>query len=631
MKTFKRFASIALCLAMLLATAAHAQMLDMRWSLGNIKVTLEDEEFLLGPQAHLDILQDEDGGRAHFEIDMEDDVLMPVSVEVNAQRISFSLGSRVYTLEFAAIGEILDLSEEDIKVFSQLGTMIESYGVMGMRETEYLRKYESTITRLYEIMVGTTARKTEVAVGDKILPAHLYAGEFKLVHLVDMLEYMKNCEVKEIAAFTQALLEMINTLADKDYITFSEPYYDGFFDGIAEDDTFGQVEMLIAYDDETIYDKTTMRIGEESVVTTETISDSQGTVINMSSEEKDDENDYRYSEILRIEIDGAGVVPDAIRAGMEYSSSYTDDTSAEDRSVTHAETGAMKMDIACADGLWKGELTMVVDTDSGYDYGDGPTVISENTVFEAAYAETVQEDGSILGSANASFSEDGDPFFSLSFDLNRGGGAAVETITGEGAKVFSLGADSNDMAYKLLQADVLSFAAQAAELYADEGIYGLTSYFNEESYEWPEELGDDLKKLYDQYFYGQWWEVYSFADARRIYKGSMPEYNAPEGYVLESIQAGDHNILMNYISNGSDFGVDVTHMGDTSGSAQSEAVEVTPADFTYVEEDGLVTMAYFYNGDDILVFFYFEEADRAQAEEIIAGLELKTKKVVLAA
>ena len=623
MKLYHRIAALALAILLLLG-CAYADGLDARWTLGNIVITADENEFAIGPDAQLEILQDEGEAKLHFGLNLNQRELLPVTAELSGEGIFFSLGSRVYSLDVDALIDELGLTDEEKNMISHLDEAVQHASALMASDTStFMRGNDEIINRIYEILVGKNAEETEVTVGEIQLPARKYAGEIKLVHVVDLLNYIRNCPDENLALFGDSLLKIMNLAANREYISFSSHYYDGFFGDPNNDEPLADVEILLGYNDDLFYQKITYSGEDIATTTSEFISTEENTVMKMT--EGYSAEDENYSSCTSLEMDGPAAAPTAIRMNMELDDSYTEKNDAAGLTLTVREVTQLSFDAAAQDGLWSAGLTGSLDSAAAYDYGTGPVVVNEEFDMTGSYAEARGEDGRITGDVLLEIALD-DHSASLQFEIGRGEGAQIASLLGENTQTYTLDADTDGVGYKLLSADLMAMAASAAELYADPGVYSLMRFANADGPDWPEDLSDDIYNRYASSYYEQWQRVYRFADAARIFAGNMPRYSQPENSVLSGIDASAHNLQLNYLSNDGDFWIDITYLSD-SDPIPTNAVAVSVDDFTFLEEDDML-IAYYCDGE-YLVFFHFEKPDRARAEEIISGLMLASKKVGL--
>ena len=108
-----------------------------------------------------------------------------------------------------------------------------------------------------------TGGMKEIEVEGKTMNARVYSGEMKVVHLLDLAEYMRNCGIPEYEELAASLLRVFNIAANRNYLSFSSHFYDGMFGDFDLNESFGTLEMVLAYDDELTYTRETVSEGEE--------------------------------------------------------------------------------------------------------------------------------------------------------------------------------------------------------------------------------------------------------------------------------------------------------------------------------------------------------------------------------
>ncbi len=634
--------SILVCIAMLCsgggAIPAQPETAST-WTLSNLTISDGTNSVTLAPEARLTTAIGSEVARGHFEIVNGDDVLMPMSGELTADGARFSLGQNgnVYSITNDTLMELLDMDEDDAQALERFADVYESYAALLGRanDTDFQQEVSAAFINALTETCAVFTEDTEVEIDGTAYPAQSVRFEMTVASTPDLLDALANCGVTELEDVLSNYVLMFSTLSGEDYDSF-EAFTAELRKEAAEfeEDISIPMTMTTVEQDGVSYaamgmdfeqDGVGMKINAVATLVGE-VMDSDMTMTMTVAEDSDDETS-RMAITLSEQVVGPVDAPEKVHMDMVMSnqshsgSEYTDGDGATHRSEYNNDGSmTLTMDaVATGDNMADVDMTMgfTQSFDNTYDgetYGDDVAV--NLTLTER---DRLEEDGSVTA-AIAMNIDTGDHKLDISFDLNLAEGAAVDYF--EGAQVRELPAETSDAAYGQLATELLSVAADAAALAADDSVIAMTQFLGvpeEELYDGDD--GDDE----DYEYYGA--TVSSFEEAAEIYEGEMPEFTAPEGVALQEIEVSSDYFDAYYASEAQDRSFHLSAYTFPDMESASYALEngaLRPVRGTvnfYLREDGSVETATI-EAPGCRLYFYFDGIfDQEQAETIVSGLK----------
>ena len=217
----------------------------------------------------------------------------------------------------------------------------------------------------------------------------------------------------------------------------------------------------------------------------------------------------------------------------------------------------------------------------------------------------------------------------LFFDLNRTEGAAVDYFAGLTTCEIDAEMDDESPAYGMLSSDAMGFAADAMQLSSDESVIALMELMGMSTVEDGDVDpydGDSYDYDDDDYDDDDGESVSSLEEAAGIFAGNVPDFETPEGFVLESVDASEDMLTASYYGDAGGFSLNAfsyasdstTYYAMNGGALESaeRMAEVTSYDGESIDS---VTLY----GPEGTLYFYFslEDASQEAVEAILAGLK----------
>lgn len=620
--------SIIVCIAML---AAPAGVLPAQpetaatYTVRNLTIGIGDESVTLAPEARITTAVGTEKAALHFEIGSGEDALMPMSGELTADGLKFSIGNEehCYSVSNDTFMEVSGMTAEDAAILNGVGDFMLGYGKLltTAMDPAFTEEYQDVSWQLLAEMFGAEPIETTVELDGVEMPAMQLQGDIVGVEMLGVMDAMMHCGIPEMEVFVADCLELINLMLGEPVESFGalETMIGSELDGMSfamdmtylEDGSYARTEMVI--NDGTMEMTMSCEAAER---------DGAGTMV-MVMDAIGPGNSMTYN--IDMQYTGSVYAPTTMNLVYDIvnETGYSYEVGEGEEAYTYSASNstAIHMEASSAvdeNGLESGTASMTSEATSAASYDDGIETFTTTSVMDVEYSERKEEDGSITGSyAMAIAVEDSLPeglAFNLSFDLNRSEGAYVDYF--EGAEEYEITADFNEESpgYSMLMADVLALSADAVALTADDSVMELVTMFENMIY----------GEIEDEYALK---DVDSLEAAAEVYGGEIPAYTAPAGYELDQITANEYTMNLVYASAEDSFELVLASYGATNSTRRYIIGEagMEPVDGPLVEmetdADGrvdYVTIA----GTDGLVFFYFNGVDEASALEIISGLEL---------
>ena len=357
----------------------------------------------------------------------------------------------------------------------------------------------------------------------------------------------------------------------------------------------------------------------------ESIARGEETEMNIAVTVDADDNQINYA--VGMEMTGPANAPEKVNAAiaMEQLSSFSytsDETDDNGETVEHLNRSdnstsmLMNMYTECVDGLEKSELSMSMSNASAWYTDDEEDYSYESTMLmEGGSQDRVEADGSVTTATSLRMDADGETI-ELSFDLNRAVGAAVDFFEGLETCALTADMDEESPAYGLLTTDAMNFAADAMQLTADDSVIALMEMLGMDTVE-----SDDDDITYEPVES----TVSSFEEAEGIFEGTIPAFDAPEGFTLDGIEVDEYSLTADYSSEAGRVSLSAYAYGaDGLESFEMKDGALRPADcmVELCSYDGeSVDSATVYTSEGTLYFYFdLEDASREAVEVILAGL-----------
>lgn len=590
------------------------------WTISNLTIDVDGEAVTLAPEARLTTAVGTKEAQLHFELGNGESTLMPMSGAINADGVRFTLGTgtKTYTLSDETFLELTGMTEEDAQLLDVFGDFFLSYGkVLNMlKDQEKYAEYYDLSWDLTEDMLGAEFEETEVEVEGEMLPALQIEGELTLNGILNMLDVATECGVAELEELVAATKDMINLTSGEPIEKFTdlaanveegmenpeEPIMEMSCVYTSGDPLYSKVDMIMSMD------------GSSLTAQSESLTRGEDTVAMMVMDMNMEDTAMSYA----ITMDYTGPVTAPTRLDLAYNIlsesdfgyEYTEDDGTP-VSYTNQNSTAMQitMSTEVVDGLETAVAELIVDNISTFGYDDELDTDEQNIGVTMDYSERREENGSITGSVALNVDSMYDPM-SVSFDVNRAEGKPVDYFADTVEQPLS--ADTEDVGYSALMADLMGVAADGMALAADDSVMQLTAMF-----EGMIEV-EDQEEIEDQSV-----TVYSLEEAAAIFNGSVPNYTPPEGYELNEVTVDEYSLYAYYASEEHDFQLCLYDY-------ESNAVHYSMKDDGVLEAiEGLVVEMDVYDGevgsarvcgDGREVSFYFSGVDMETAEAIVAGL-----------
>lgn len=585
---------------------------DNFWTLRNLSIDAGEEEIALAPEARVRAVKGEDKFNLEFELGMNEQTLMPLRGEISEDGVLFTIGNggRVYSADMETLGALIGLGEGDAEMLERLEDLIESYAALlkvGM-DHGFAEKNANVYSEMYEIMLNTTAEDVKVEVEGKSHSGKHYAGKLTGESLCAMLDYMRACEIEEVADMMDDLLACVSYFAEEKYASYAD-LMAGMGDAISAD-----VDLTVAMGKKLNYQKISMQQdGADGMAidsTAESTMTDKGMTMTMQQSMGDPEENGTVQNIS-FALTGPMNAPSAFRFDMDYDS--TMDYSTQDYTNIMGLGMTMNMAGNRQDGLWNVELDGDITNRMNYGSVDTEEEIytDETTVsYNGSYAETKEEDGSVTGAFALKFGDD-EMDYGASFELNRGKTAVIEQLVKEDTKLYELSADTTDEVYTQLGADAMDFVADAAQLTTDEGVMQLVDLFSMSAQDEADSEAIDEEYTYE----GDIQQVETMEEAAAIYGGMIPEFTAPQGYKISVINVNDGVLEAIYDNGENRFAYSLIDFEADTGAEP----EITYGD----DGEGTIYYADLMMDSSYVLFSFEDGVTRADAEAILAGLNLE--------
>ena len=626
--------SILVCFAMLCSgtTALPAQPeTAVTWTLRNVTLDCDGESVTLAPEARITTALGAEKAQLHFELGNGEDVLMPVSGEITPDCARFTLGhgEQAYTVTEETLTAMLDLDAEDALYIDLAVGVITDYCALLNRtyaDAEFAQTVSDAAMQAMIDACGAKAEETEVEIDGESYPAQLYNLDMDLKDVLVMLDNLRACGVAEFETLMEDLAEICALALD------GEMEFTNFADLAAEmDDMEFSYPMVL----------TIMQQGDlaySSMAYSASIDGEEFMEMNLEAVARGEE--YRMSAAVaagmgeqsvaydvNMDMTGPYNAPEMMNMNVtmsivgESSYSYEEEGDGEAEAVEHicqsldATTMVMDVNLQTVDGLRDVETTMNMSNNyASYTDGEEDYAIETAVLMECASDAFAEADGSVTSSVSLKLDADGESY-ALSFDLNRAEAAAVDYFDGLKTCELTGDLDEENPAFAMLTSDAMAFAADAMQLAADDSVIALMQALGMDAVETD---GGDSYEPTESYVSG-------FEEAAGIFGGTIPAFDAPEGFTLDGVEVDEYSLTANYSCEAGSFsmsayaygaeGLEYFALRDGALEPAERVVELCSYDSESVDSATVY-------GPEGTLYFYFdlEDASREAVEAILAGL-----------
>lgn len=515
-------------------------------TVSDFTLSVNGETVALDPAAQLSAALGSDELDLHFQMNMPDSTLMPVSGKLTKDGAQFIISEtgKAYSISEDTIFELLGISEEDIAL-----SMLENYAsiLKLYRDPEFIKENSDRMLSYLTSLADEEPETAEIEWNGETLPAKKWIVNTDVKGIYGIYDVLMTCGNADMENYMKGLLDMMRLLiageeasvesyADlADLLGMDMPVYMEFT--IADNRSCINLLMNMAVEDEL-----------EMVMTTAAAPD--GMSMNMEMNIPDECNSGNV--VMDMNIAGPANAPESalltfgvtMHNEFSYSTEYE---SGEEGAEPSVFTNITDSDVSGSfswinvDGLSDMDAVLTVGNRSaasmsgegGYDY-DYESAVEMNV----KYSESAEEDGSITGHIDFDMLADDMPI-SCSLNINRAESAYEDYFAGY--ETAELTADTESDAYNALSSDLLCLIGDATAFSGDESVQRLVDIFTAEEME----VIDDEAAEYDYEDPAEEDYAQQLTDALAAFKGTPVNYTAPDGYVVDYVYASDEG---DYIS-----------------------------------------------------------------------------------
>lgn len=523
--------SIFLCLAMALGGAAELPAEPesaTTWTLRNVAVEADGEEYLLAPEARLTAAIGENRATARFAVQSGEKELLPVAAEVSkdALRLSFGAGERVYELSEASLMQrVEDMSFMEVspELLDAAGDLFLSYGRMlgALSDPEAAQEYSAAVL---QALINTCAAGTEpaqVELDGATLEGQRISLRIAPQNIAPLFDALRETGIPGLNDYLQALLAIGNLADGTNYQSLSERFANADVGNFA-------LPMTI-----------TAAQGDGVSCVKEELNFSQDGMAMAASVEAVT-RDTHTEEALTLSLQ----TPDGTSAQCDFSGTFTGPAAAHD-----GMNGQFDFTVTQPDGEYARtailRMTMDADTSDGLGGGsvswdftaseDGETSGSDaHARFSVDWAGRREDDGSATWAVEIAGGDEGAA--KLRFELNRAAGAFESPF--EDMETFEIDPEllgdaepgaEDMMLLSALGLDASQMALDASQLAAEPSVKALVEHFEQSC------------EAEDDYDYGEvdyaLRDVATLEEAAEIYQGDIPDYAPPAGWERTELSA----------------------------------------------------------------------------------------------
>ncbi len=642
--------SLITCFAMLLTGTAAlpaqpetAQVL----TIDNITVWDDDEVVTLNPSVVLTTQPGSEKTDFHFEIrDANGETRLPMSASFDQDGVTYELnGENAYYIDAATIDSAASTDvtvngistgdEEMPQAYTDLLTAAQALAEMA-EDPQADEEMSAQLSAFAEELFADDFTETQIEVNGEQYDGvsgdiNLFSGD--VFTLLDRICTMDNA----MGAYFNALLAFANYASETEYASFSDVYAD--MTGELGEEAVLPVHIELVDSDDMQHTGLSMSYTDE---------DGAEMDINCSTTVVGNDTEVAFDMTMLDEESTAGVnfslsrTDALVSVSGEVNLNEVQILTATDAD-SEAEVSGSTRDSSFIFGYSK---VNVDDSTSTQEFTiTFDTVFDKGTAYESAGHYDLRgernvspEDGGSLAEQTISLTVD-DNTLGLSYNAHRAEAPAQDFFEGktivdmERADAQNLMNDdvyamSNDMTALTTDGSVLKLISFLSDL----DLYGTDyadDYDTDDSYGYDDDYDDgyDLSSQSDDGDYGST-QVETLEEAAAIFTGTMPEYTAPEGYGIESIQADEETLCIRYEGEN----LPEYELSTYAYSYASDDEVYTYKDGALTALDGhLVQISFFDDGNiysvtvsnaqgDAIYFYFYDDATMDDVNTILSGL-----------
>lgn len=620
----------------------------------NVTIGLDEESVTLNPEMELVTAIGQSQALAHFEIRSGDDVLLPMSLDLEPDYARFALmnSGRSYSItENALLGMIFDgASGKEVEqlrsVLDGLANLYYADAAMlaMLRDEELSRRFESALLENWMDATGTMERKTEVEIDGA-----LYAGRHIDLHsdvdgLIAAVDATAGSEDADVAAVARLILEMLNQyrsvgkfisenfdLSEISPLALNEsgeavPLTSTLPAGGNGSASGGgdalpnlefDIEFLLADGVDVVYEKVDAIVSDLDAISEERINYELVQQENVSHLEYRVHSSDSLNSGTETLVEVSGDITEADEnsgsVNLEYNIEFGDSgifTGTEAYRIR--AYGAISGDLGDANDV---RFDMELEEDG-----------ASLATFNGSYADSGESDGARSGHVELALSlkDEKDPHdLTLSFDVDRVKSAPTDYFAD--LQELSLGDESSN-GVAMLRLEALGLAANAATLASEESVLQLQSMFSEGfAFRW-----SGMMQVEKSVEYVDMYEAKSVEDAAKIFEGRIPDFTPPAGYELDQIRVSSYSYHAYYVNGEKAFRLDLNSYGQDQPSYSVQhallqedgtlkSISGTPVDI--YTTGGAVNYASI-SRDDMTIYISFKDpgVNLNEFRAILAGL-----------
>lgn len=558
------------------------------YTVSNISITYGDETVDLSPALRLTAATGSERAELGFEVQMDDQLLLPLNGRIAEDGVSFSLSDsgKAYSISAEVLDELMGLEQDsDMQMFVQLFERMAA--IVPALEDPAVEEALSEIS-MNVLIEGVEPDETEVDINGAAVPAMAYTIEITEDTLVALLDAWLACDIPAVKDFCQLILDVGNMESGTQYANFAEVFAAEGLEGFSL-----PMDITIAEQDGVLYEQVYISAElEGQVLDLDVVMQQEGEnyAMEMNYYLGGDADYISYSVMGAQAADGSFELVYDISSGSSYSYSETNTETGESIEEVFEQDTYMLVTAsgeAADDGMMDIYFTMDATNVNTSTAGDEVDYAESAFSIEGQVSQLLEEDGSITSDCYFSLLvPEEEVSVELSFQVNAAEAAYADPF--EGKEILALTAedlsgDSETLsaAMNQLMADALALTADAMTISADEGILALSELG-------VEEVSMEAAADYDEYTEEYSEEEYSMDypenldEAIAVYGYDVPQLSIPEDYELSYAYATNGYLSVDYVR-GEDY-INVSMYP----TYQDMNTLLLKADGSFVEPDGVV-------------------------------------------
>lgn len=592
-------------------------------TVSDFELSYNGEDVALDPEAQITAALGADELDLHFQINMPDGTLMPVSGKLTNDGAQFIISEtgKAYSISDDTICELLGISKEDLA----LG-MLDGYADI-IRVYKDPEAQKALSEKMLDYLTGLAegeAETVEVELNGETVEAQKWIIHTDIAGIYGMYDMLIESGNDAISNYLQNMLEMFNKLLNS-----SEQQIEHYADlaNMLEVDAPMDIELVLNVDQSYVSTKVETRVEDliSCIVNVRITPD--GMIYAMYLTSEDEANPVEMT--ITMETEGDPYAPDSMDMDFGMSTSnnvvYSEDSGEEGE-----DTYSIVTDIdANGSFSWTKDANDLNDFDADLSVQNSCAVsvngeeVPDNasqseTAISLAYAETAEDDGSITGHVDFAVDVD-DESMACSMNMNFSEGAYEDYFAGY--ETAELTSDTESNAYNALSSDLMCLIGDATAFSGNESVQGLMKL-----------MGAGSDEEYDDGSYEDVTDFYAqeLADAMTAFRGTPVNYTAPDGYVTDYVYASDEGdyISVDYLDPATDDMFELTLSAYDEEETHYEYLPIGAAEAVTGPVAELQMHRGAYNAAIIrlplgdAMFTFPENADFDAVQSILAGFEI---------